>query len=281
MSAIPVPAYDASTWAGWAPTEILVVRYATRPTAHRAEHFYEHVDRSQETMPIDYFVWLVRGPGRSILVDAGFTPSTAEARPGRHHLGSPLEALHDVGVESGEITDVVVTHCHYDHTGYVAALPDARVHLQAEELRFWTGPAAHHELYRTIIERADLLNLVERNLDGSLVQHEGALTLAPGVSLHPVGGHTAGMQVVRVELATAVVVLASDASHFYENVGHRRPYAIAHCVPDVLAAFDTVEQLARGANGTAGVVLPGHDPAVCVRFPPVRPDLAGRVHVIR
>jgi hypothetical protein len=93
------------------------------------------------------------------------------------------------------------------------------------------------------------------------------------VSAHLVGGHTAGTQVVRVALTSGeVVVLASDASHFFENIEKARPFSIAHTVPAMFDAFDTIRALATRPDGNSGVILPGHDPAVTHRFPPALTD---------
>ena len=97
--------------------------------------------------------------------------------------------------------------------------------------------------------------------------------MLPGVSVHLVGGHTAGLQVVRVETAAGPVVLASDACHFYENLSADRPSPIVHSTPAAYAAFDRVRELAA----PDGVVIPGHDPEVIERVP-AAVDRARRSH---
>lgn len=252
----------------WQPEAVYAIRYATRPTALRHEHFYGHDECGDDSMPIDYFVWLITGQDAAILVDAGFTPETAAKRPGRKHLGSPLDIAKKLGYPAGAIPSVVVTHAHYDHTGYLTELPNARIHLQQKELAFWVGPHARREMYRSIVEPDDIVGLVRANFTGAIDLYDGDAWIAPGVSAHLVGGHTAGTQVVRVALPTGeVVVLASDASHFYENIGASRPFSIAHTVPDMFDAFETIDALARRADGETGIILPGHDPAVTHHFP--------------
>lgn len=268
MLEIEPPHFRGSLGLGWRPEAVYAIRYATRPTALRGEHFYDHDECGAASMPIDYFVWLIAGADTAILVDAGFTPETAESRPGRIHLGSPLEIAKKLGYGLERIRSAIVSHAHYDHTGYLAEIPDALIHLQQKELAFWTGPHARRTMYRNIVDPDDIIGLVRRNFAGSLDIYDGDAWIAPGVSAHLVGGHTAGTQIVRVTLESGeVVVLASDASHFYENIENDRPFSIAHTVPQMFDAFETIERLSTRSDGSKGIVLPGHDPAIKDRFP--------------
>lgn len=249
---------------GWRPHHVYAIRYATRPSAVRAEHFYGHDPRGGETMPIDYFVWLITGPDAAILVDAGYTEQTAFERGSRQHLGSPLDVAAALGYPISRIPSIVLTHCHYDHTGYLAELPEALIHVQQREIAFWIGPDARRAMYSTMVLHQDLTNLVTANLNGGLEQLDGDAQIADGVSVHLVGGHTPGTQCVRIELGDGyIVVLASDASHFFENIEAQRPFGIAHTVPHMLDAFDRIHELASDN----GVIVPGHDPLVKERFP--------------
>lgn len=266
---------------GWMPEQVYVIRYATRPTAVAAEHFMGHIPHGEASMPIDYFVWLITGPDAAILVDAGFTPETAEARSGREHLGSPLEVAEALDYPVERIPSVVVTHMHYDHTGYLGHLPDATVHVQEAEMAFWTGRHVRRGLYATIAHPDDVAALVRANFDGRVDILSGDAEIAPGVTVHHVGGHTPGMQVVRVQIpGRAPIVLASDSSHFDANVCEDRPFSIAHETPRMYDAFDALRQLAVGTAGELGTIVPGHDPAVTERFAPADggdPRLVGRV----
>jgi glyoxylase-like metal-dependent hydrolase (beta-lactamase superfamily II) len=253
---------------GWRPERVYAIRYATRPTALRHEHFYGHVECGDSSMPIDYFVWLIAGEEEAILVDAGYTPEVAAERGDRMHLGSPIEASTALGYPPESIKSLVITHAHYDHTGYLHELTAARIHLQERELAFWTGRHAHRAMYRSIVEQRDVLELVRRNFAGSVDLIDGDAEIAPGVSVHLVGGHTAGMQVVRVAVGNEVIVLASDAAHFYENFEADRPFSITHSTPGMFDAFERSRELASSSD-TVGLVVPGHDPDVRARFPEV------------
>jgi glyoxylase-like metal-dependent hydrolase (beta-lactamase superfamily II) len=195
--------------------EVFAVRYARRD-ARRPEHFVGG-DPHDGSMPMDYFVWAVVGRDRSWVIDTGFAAADAEAR-GRTLLRTAAEGLALVGVDAGTAEDVVVTHLHYDHIGGFDQFPNARFHLQEREMAYATGrhmgtPALGHAF------TADhIAGMVHRVFEGRVAFHDGAAELAPGLSLHHVGGHTMGLQVVRVRTRRGWLVLASDASHFYENM---------------------------------------------------------------
>jgi glyoxylase-like metal-dependent hydrolase (beta-lactamase superfamily II) len=103
------------------------------------------------------------------------------------------------------------------------------------------------------------------------VFHAGDDELAPGLFVHLVGGHTDGLQVVRVRTGTGWLVLASDASHYYENMERGRPFPIVFDVGAMLAGYDTLRRLAS----TTDEIVPGHDPLVLERYPPSSAELAG------
>jgi glyoxylase-like metal-dependent hydrolase (beta-lactamase superfamily II) len=94
---------------------------------------------------------------------------------------------------------------------------------------------------------------------------DGDRQVLPGIGVHRVGGHTAGLQIVSVQTARGTVVLTSDASHFYRNLERRQPVQIITSLPEMLAAFETIEALA----GPARLIVAGHDPEVADRFPSV------------
>jgi glyoxylase-like metal-dependent hydrolase (beta-lactamase superfamily II) len=98
---------------------------------------------------------------------------------------------------------------------------------------------------------------------------EGQGEVLPGLRVHRVGGHTAGLQIVSVDTRDGPVVLTSDAAHFYRNVERRQPVQIVTNLPEMLAAFETIQALA----GPSGRIVAGHDPEVALRFKPVEPGI--------
>lgn len=250
---------------------VFAIRFAHRDASLRGEHFYRGDPCGDHPLPIDYFVWVAVSEQEVVLVDAGFTAGTAARRGGRDYLQSPMDTLRALGVDPAAVAHLVVTHLHYDHVGHISDFPAARVLLQRAEYEFWTSPMAQRGEYPHLTEPADLAYLTGQLHAGRLQLVEGECTVVPGVTLHQVGGHTPGLQVVRVRTASGHVVLASDATHFYENIEADRPYSIVDHLPSMYAAFDTVRALADGDE----LVVPGHDPLVLERFPCAGEGLEG------
>jgi glyoxylase-like metal-dependent hydrolase (beta-lactamase superfamily II) len=222
-------------------------------------------------MHMDYFVWLVRGGGRTFLVDTGFGEDAARRRR-RRLLRSPVEGLAALGVKATDVEDVVITHLHYDHAGNLGLFENARVHVQEAELAYATGPCMAHETIRHAFDVDDVLGMVKRLFGGRVRFHSGDATLAPGVTLHHLGGHTRGLQVVRVNTERGWVVLASDATHFLANMERRNPFPIFVDLQAVLDGYDRLLELASSSSH----VVPGHDPEVLVRYP-LLPEGGGEI----
>jgi glyoxylase-like metal-dependent hydrolase (beta-lactamase superfamily II) len=252
---------------------VFAIRYAHRE-AVRSEHFYDPSppDPHDASMAMDYYVWAITGDDAPpVVVDAGFRAETARRR-GREIVADPIETLARIGVDAAAVRDVVLTHLHYDHSGHLGAFPNARFWLQDDELAFWTGRYAGRGAIGHTVEPPDIVELVRLNFERRVRFVDGDEELAPGITLHRVGGHAPGLQVVRVETAGGPLVLASDATHFYANLQEDRPFAIVHSLPGMYAAFDRVRALAGGDDHR---IVPGHDPLVLERHPAAGPGLEG------
>lgn len=255
---------------------VYAIRYARR-TGRRGEHFHGYDDRSGEPHPTAYFVWLAVSASHAVVVDTGMDPGRTARLAGLDHLASPVDTLAELGVPAESAGHVVLTHLHHDHTGTVRRFGRARLVLQRAELDYWTGPwAGRITRERWLTDPGDVAHVLAARDAGRVRLVDGDAAVVPGLSVHRVGGHTAGMQVVRVRTARGNVVLASDASHFYENLEDDRPFAILHDLPGTYAAFDRIKELADAPD----LVVPGHDPEVFDRHPALPGALADRVVVI-
>ena len=161
------------------------------------------------------------------------------------------------------IRDVIVTHLHYDHAGNLDLFPNARFHLQEREMSFATGRYMCNGMLRHPFSVEHVITMVRHVYADRVKFHSGDGEIAPGVTVHRVGGHSDGLQVVRVETARGPVVLASDAVHFYANLQKRNPFPIVFDVGDMAQGWEIVERLA----GDPDRFIPGHDPIVSEIYP--------------
>ncbi len=254
------------------PYEIHAIRYAH--LERTARHNFIDGDPHDGPMPLDYYVWVVRGAHGTFLLDTGFDAAMAAQR--RRQLVRPVaEGLRAIGVDPAHVRDIIISHMHYDHAGNHELFPAARYHVQSDEMAFCTGSAMCHGLMRAPFEAGDVQAMIGKLFADRVVFHDGDAELAPGLTLHKVGGHTRGLQVVRVHTRRGWVVLASDAAHFYANWQQRRPFPIVENVTAYLDAFRRIEQLAASPQH----IIPGHDPLVLKRYPRALPDLADIVRL--
>lgn len=240
--------------------EVYALRYAT--VARTPQENFIGSDPHEGATRMDYFVWVIHHAGESIVVDTGFTQEAAQRRR-REFLRCPTDALRHLGVDPQTVHDVVITHLHYDHAGNLDKFPHARFHIQEAEVAFATGPCMCEPFLRHAFDVEDVVQLVRQVYAGRVTFHQGEAQLRPGLTLHRIGGHTDGLQVVRVHTARGWVVLASDATHYAANFKRRSPFPIVYHVGDMLQGYDRLRAL---ADSDAHIV-PGHDPEVLIQYP--------------
>ncbi|MFC3075053.1 N-acyl homoserine lactonase family protein [Shinella pollutisoli] len=250
--------------------EVLALKYATndRPASHNFIGGDEH-DRS---MPIDYFIWVIRNEKRTVVVDTGFNPVSGAHRARK--LTTPVNvALSAVGIHGADIEHVITTHMHYDHAGNNDMFPNACFYMQESEMHYATGSCMCHRLLNHPYEADDVAGMVKRVYAGKVSFCLGDRELFPGLSVHHVGGHSRGLQCVRVETQRGPVVLASDASHLYAHMNSGRVFPTCDSVADTVLGYGRLFEL----GGDASRIVPGHDPEVMRRYPALSPQTSGMV----
>lgn len=249
--------------------EVYAIRYATNPNRKRGTNFILE-DRPTEPLTMDFFSWLIVGDGRSIVVDTGMDPAKA-ARHGHEMLANPVDVLRKLGVDPDATETVIMTHLHYDHTGNTEAFSKGRFLLQADEMDYVTGPYMEKPWFRRAYEVDEISRFLGYLHAGRLKLHGRDHTIADGITVHWVGGHCAGQEVVRVRTQRGWVVLASDALHYYEEIERSIPFAVAFNLSDMITAHDRIRELADSDDH----IVPGHDPRVADLYPAATADLAG------
>lgn len=251
---------------------VLAVRYGTFAST-KAALFYRWSEYGEPDSGVrmDYYFWLLRRGREVVMVDTGFDPQVARRR-GRTVLCTASDALARAGVAPGSIDDLIITHLHYDHIGNVPLFPRARLHVDARELEFWSGPYGCRPGFAGSIEPAELRRIAAAQAQGRVRAVDGGeQTVLPGVTSVRVGGHSPGQQILRVQTVDGEIVLASDAAHFYEELALDRPFDVLHDLEQAYAALDLLRDLERSGRP----VVVGHDPAVMERFPAAEGELNG------
>lgn len=213
-------------------------------------------------------IWVVRGAGRIILVDAGFYREEFLSTWNVEAYQRPSAALGPLGIAPDEVTDIVVTHLHWDHVDGADLFPRARVWVQRAEYEHFRDPA---NLARSGVFASDMEMLARIEREGRLRLVPGdSSEVAPGVFAYTGGRHTRESQYVSVPTKAGTVVIASDNLYLYENLDRRRPIAATWDTVSNLAAHDRMRRLATDRR----LVIPGHDAAVFDRFPSFAPGIA-------
>lgn len=246
--------------------EVLALRYATLQARSRSENF-SFPDDHAAPMPLDFFIWVIRGNGRVVVVDTGFGSGDAQSRQ-RDLILPPDRLLARVDVDAAAVEDVVITHLHWDHAGGIDFFPRATFHVQDAEMAYCTGRCMCHHALRRHFEVEHVVSAVRALYAERMKFHDPVSELAPGITLHEIGGHSAGIQVVRVATERGWVVLASDVAHYWANLRLRNPFPLNVDLPRMMEGFEVVERLADGPDH----IIPGHDPLVLRKFPKLNGD---------
>ena len=244
--------------------ELYAIRYAMHEGRTSNECFIFH-DPHDTPMPLAYYVWLARSPRRSVLIDLGYHGKLA-AEKKHTYFFNPGEGFRALGVAPADVKDVVVTHMHWDHVGNFDLFPEARIHVQASELGYCCSKFMQYAPCRRSFRLEDVTSLISRLYGEKVAMHEGDVPLFPGLSLHLIGGHSMGLQVVRVRTRVGWMVVASDALHFYRNFEDQNPFPTIVSLPHTVDGWHRALQLAEGDMTR---LIPGHDPLVFARYEPV------------
>ena len=221
-----------------------------------------------------YAMWLVRGGGHTILFDCGFHRERWFKEWTIADYVRPDEAVRLAGVQPEEITDIVISHAHWDHMGGIDLFPKATVWIQKEEYRYYTGEAWQPSGNHGGIDPDDVQVLAKLNTEGRVHFVDGDdIEIFPGIRAYTGARHTYASQYLHIE-GNPAFVLASDNSYLWRNMEE-------HKASDTFSVADRPANIKNQARmielaGSADRVIPGHDALQFQRFP-----TQGRVAKIR
>lgn len=220
-----------------------------------ASHFL-HLTDAGTSIEIAYRFWLLRGSAGLILVDTGPSVDESVAR-GFPEMADPLAVLSKAGVAPTDVETVVLSHLHWDHVANLALFPRARVVVQAREVSFYLGDDRR---FAQIDRHFSPIDLQARLVGDRAQIVDGDVELTPGIRLILAGGHTPGLQMVRVETRRGSALITSDAVPLGRNLKDMIAPGILTSLPEALHALE------RARSERTDWVLAGHDPEAWLRF---------------
>ncbi|BCL30784.1 N-acyl homoserine lactonase family protein [Streptomyces aurantiacus] len=254
--------------------EVVQVRYGERVTTKSAVlHDYASYGLPDGDLRMDYNFWVLRDGSRTMLLDTGYDIGARDWL-GEQPVIPTADALALLGIDPLDVSTVITSHFHYDHIGHLGLFRNAEVVAGVAEYDYWFGKWHRAELDGEFATAGHLeaVRLAEREGRLKLVSEE--TEVSPGVTVHPVGGHSPG------ELLTVVeerLIMAADAAHFYEQIENEWPFFAFTDLGEMRRALTFINRLAAETGAT---VIPGHDGRVRDRFPALAGPAAGVATVL-
>ena len=242
--------------------QVYAIHYGTMEGYDRSYLF--NLGNPGEKMTMDWSFWVIVGDSKVILVDTGFSDEKLVTKWGIKDWTRTDKLLPKIGLNPGEVTDIILTHAHWDHAGNIENFnPKATIWMQKDELEFAAGAAAQSNFGKIGLNKEDVLALVNWNWDGRVKLIEGDKEIIPGIRCYLGGKHTYGFQWISVNTASGIVVLASDIVYMFENIDTMTPIGTGQ---SSLEAYKTLERIVEVAS-SRDLIVPGHDPKVYAKWP--------------
>lgn len=229
----------------------------------------------KDPVKIDFMVWLAKGDnGRNVLVDAGFLndiPNAAEFKIVDYIR--PDSALRALGIKPTDITDIIVSHPHWDHIDGLNLFPKAKIWMQHDDYGYFVGQAWQKDGSPGGFVQRDVRMLLELNLAGRLELVKGDnKEIIPGITVYTGSKHTFESQYALVETGGRRIILASDNVWIYYNLGMLRPAANGGTL-DTTAYKNAMLRMKKMAITPPHLIIPGHDAKVFSMFQPIAPGI--------
>lgn len=241
--------------------EVFALEYGRMDRSSRDFYLF-FPDPHEGPRPIAYYLWVIRNKNRTVVVDLGFDRRSGDAR-GRVMLREPMDALAAIGVKPDDVDTVIITHMHYDHAGHAPEFPNATFVLQEKEVAYCTGKYMGFPPLRRSFDVEHVTDIIRANFQSRVKFVDGDKEILPGISVHLIGGHSGGLQVVRVQTENGPLVIASDAAHFYDTLTEQNPFTVIVNLAEMVEGWDKIFELGAPPER----VIPGHDPLVADLYP--------------
>jgi glyoxylase-like metal-dependent hydrolase (beta-lactamase superfamily II) len=221
-----------------------------------------------DSVKIDFSIWLIRGDnGKNILVDAGFRNDIGEAKEFEvQQYVRPDSVLAKVGLKPGDITDIILSHPHWDHIDGVGLFANAHIWIQKGDYNYFVGEAWKSDSTAGGFDKRDVRMMVELNMAGKVTLVDGDdKELITGVKVYTGSRHTFNSQFVVVRSGPNTIVLASDNIWIYYSLEHMVPASVGGTLDP--AGFVRSMSRMKTLASSPKFIIPGHDAKVYTLFP--------------
>lgn len=222
--------------------------------------------KSKDSTQICYMIYLIKGNGRNVLVDAGFTEPLKKYPMQAFTYERPDVLLKRVNINPNDITDVIITHPHRDHIGGIDLFPNAMAWMQKEDFNYFVGTAWQKGGDSENFTDKDVLKIIQKNIDGKLTLINGdSIEIMPNIKVFIGSKHTYESQYVLIGTGADKVIIASDNSWLYYNLANLLPIPITFDQKAYLKNLKRMKSMVKNID----LIVPGHDPLVFTKFPKV------------
>ncbi len=251
------------------PWDVHVIEFARSKDQLVAGLIHGTHDGGTVDLPFSFI--LARRDDKVVLIDTGFIREGSGAefaeKFGIPFWISPLRMLQELGIAAGDVTDIILSHAHFDHMGGISAFPEATIHLQKSEYLSWMEMLAMPPQFRMlteIINPDDMRTAYDASLKHRLNLVDGDKDdFFPGLNLRLGKGHTMGQQFVSLETARGTVVVAGDCIYGKANIcGHHNNGAYVPLANAVGSTYDqlvTIDRINQAIGGDLSRLIILHD----------------------
>jgi glyoxylase-like metal-dependent hydrolase (beta-lactamase superfamily II) len=217
----------------------------------------------------NYYIWVIRGKGETLIVDCGVAPSLAKERQIQGYI-NPVEVLKRFGVEASRIKKVIITHVNFDHISGIELFPNSTFYIQKREFNFWIkDPIARKPFFRWMTDPVGNAYLAKLEGTERLILIDGDQEILPGIELLLAPGHSPGLQAVAVNTVRGTAIVGSDCAHLFRNYEEEVPSIF---ITDMIAWMKTYDKL-KSKVSSLDLLFPGHDVKMLTQYPKVAEDI--------